>query len=153
MHYRCFVISLQIAFLIWSPLSAQDESLKEKFSAQLHAMVQAADAVVGVTVKDLKTGETFGFHQDEVFPQASSIKIHILAEVYRQAEQGNFKLSDKLPLKESVRVEGSGVLNLLGKGTVSMSIRDYVVLMMVLSDNSATNLEEEFPDKISTKPA
>jgi beta-lactamase class A len=80
------------------------------------------------------------FNEDEIFPQASCIKIHILAELYRQAEQGKFRLTDVLPLPVAVRVSGSGVLNELGDSGVSMSLRDYAVLMIVLSDNTATNL-------------
>ncbi|MEX0736418.1 MAG: serine hydrolase [Bacteroidota bacterium] len=104
------------------------------------SIVSSSDAVVGVAIKDLTTGEELFINEDEIFPQASSIKIHILAELYRQAEEGKFKLTDIKPLPESVRVGGSGVLGELGKNSVTMSLRDYAVLMVVLSDNTATNL-------------
>ncbi|MBI3586281.1 MAG: serine hydrolase [Ignavibacteriales bacterium] len=118
---------------------SQSDPLKQKFINKLSSIIDGADAVVGVAMKDLKTGEEISINADEIFPQASSIKIHILAELYRQAEQGKFHLSDVLSLPEKARVGGSGVLNELGQNSVSMSIRDYAVLMIVLSDNTATN--------------
>lgn len=121
-------------------VSAQSDLLKEKFSARLHRIAGEADAVVGFVIKDLKSGERFALNETEIFPQASSIKIHILTEVYRQAAAGKFSLNDIRPLPSSARVAGSGVLSMLGERTVSMSVRDYCVLMMNLSDNTATNL-------------
>lgn len=119
---------------------SQSDLLKQKFINKLSSIIDRSDAVVGIAMKDLKTGEEIFINADEIFPQASSIKIHILTELYRQAEQGKFRLSDVLPLPEKARVGGSGVLNELGQKSVSMSIRDYAVLMIVLSDNTATNL-------------
>lgn len=123
----------------FSPIRAQD-LLRQRFVEKVKSIVSSSDAVVGVAMKDLTTGEELFINEDEIFPQASSIKIHILAELYRQAEEGKFKLTDITPLPESVRVGGSGVLGELGKNSVSMSLRDYAVLMIVLSDNTATNL-------------
>lgn len=143
-HSRRFELALffllALSILTQSIAISQSDPLRQKFVNKLSSIIDGADAVVGVTIKDLKTGEEIFINADEIFPQASSIKIHILAELYRQAEQGKFRLTDVLPLPEKVRVGGSGVLNELGKQGVSMSIRDYAVLMIVLSDNTATNL-------------
>jgi beta-lactamase class A len=119
---------------------AQDDLFKARFVANLKALASEPDAVVGVAIRDIRSGEEFVINGDEVFPQASAIKIHILAELYRQAEQGKFRLTEVLPVPASSRVGGSGILNELGTWSVSMSIRDYAVLMIVLSDNTATNL-------------
>jgi beta-lactamase class A len=126
----CFIIQF---------LFSQTDLLQNKFTAKLKAISDRSDAVVGIAIKDLRTGEQFQINEKEIFPTASSIKIFILAEVYRQAADGKFKLSDVKPLPPSARVGGSGVLSMLGEKTVSMSIRDYCVLMMNLSDNTATN--------------
>jgi beta-lactamase class A len=130
-----------LAILLFGSLACSaDDSLKGQFVQKLRSIVETSDAVVGVAIKNLATGEKISINENEVFPQASSIKIHILAELYHQAEQGKVRLSDLLPLPASVRVGGSGILNELGESGVSMSIRDYAVLMIVLSDNTATNL-------------
>lgn len=127
------LLSLQLSF-------SQTDMLRDKFTAKVQTIVRQSDAVVGVAVKDLVSGEQLFINEKEIYPQASSIKIHILSEVYRQAAEGKFKLSDVRTLTQSSKVAGSGVLALLGDNTVTMSIRDYCVLMMHLSDNTATNL-------------
>ncbi len=130
-----------LTILVFGSLAySADDPLKGQFVQKLRSIVETSDAVVGVAIKNLATGEKFFINENEVFPQASSIKIHILAELYHQAEQGKFRMSDILPLPAAVRVGGDGVLNELGESTVSMSIRDYAILMVVLSDNTATNL-------------
>ena len=121
-------------------LFGQQDLLKEKFVESIHAIVRDADAIVGVAIKELKSGDQILINAKEIYPQASSIKIHILTEVYKQASEGKFKLSDIRPLNASMKVGGSGILALLGEQTVSMSIRDYCILMMHQSDNTATNV-------------
>ena len=121
-------------------LHATGDILRDKLLAHLQSIVDTSDAVVGIAAKDLTSGEEFFINENEIYPQASAIKIHILAELYRQAAEKKFSLSEIRPLPESERVGGSGVLNELGRNTVSMSIRDYAVLMIVLSDNTATNV-------------
>jgi beta-lactamase class A len=136
---RKVVVVLSL-FVVVIQSSLADDALKSQFGRKLQAIVENSDAFVGVAVKNLVTGEKFFFNENEVFPQASSIKIHILAELFHQAEQGKYRLSDVVPLPAAVRVGGSGILNELGESGVSMSLRDYAVLMVVLSDNTATNL-------------
>ncbi len=121
-------------------VTAQPDILQQKFTSKLRAIAENSDAVVGIAVKDLKTGQTFLWNENESFPTASSIKIFVLTEIYRQAAEGKFKLTDIKPLPSTSRAGGSGILSMLGEKSVSMSVRDYCVLMMNLSDNTATNL-------------
>jgi beta-lactamase class A len=72
-------------------------------------------------------------------PTASTIKAPILIEVFRQAEAGTVDLEQMLTVTEAVRVPGSGVLRDLSLG-VRLSVRDLATLMIVVSDNTATNL-------------
>lgn len=114
--------------------------LEAKFKAGLAEIESGLDGILGVAIKDLKTGKTFFLNEREVFPQASSIKIAILLEVFRQAQEGKIGLDEFLTVDEGLKVGGSGVLNLLGRPSLSLSVRDTAVLMVVLSDNTATNL-------------
>jgi beta-lactamase class A len=98
------------------------------------------DGAVGIAVKDLAGGESFFLHADIVFPQASSIKIPILLELLRQAQAGTLRLDERIAVKRAQAVGGSGVLQHFGDGTSALSLRDLAVLMIVLSDNTATNL-------------
>jgi beta-lactamase class A len=114
--------------------------LDAKFQASVREVEAGLDGVLGLALKDLKTGKTFLINEREVFPQASSIKIAILLEAFKQAEDGQLKLDEFIALEESRKVAGSGVLFYLGRPSLSLSIRDIAVLMVVLSDNTATNL-------------
>ena len=88
---------------------------------------------------DLTSGETIGINSDGVFTQASAIKIPILMEVYKQAHEKKFALTDIKPLLPANTVAGSGILNTM-TDPVNLSIRNYCMLMIGLSDNSATNM-------------
>jgi beta-lactamase class A len=110
--------------------------------AKLEARVQAADArldgVLGVCVEDLATGTKVELRADEVFPTASSIKLAVLYELYRQAGEGRIDLGE-LTQPPAARVGGGGILQALGP-RVSLTWRDLAVLMIGWSDNEATNV-------------
>ena len=69
--------------------------LWQKLQEELAAVDKGLDGVMGLAVKDLTSGETFFIHGDEIMPQASSIKIAVLADLYLQAQQGKLKLTDE----------------------------------------------------------
>lgn len=110
--------------------------------AKLQARAQGADTrldgVLGVYVEDLATGATVALRADEVFPTASSIKLAVLYELFRQAEEGRIDLGE-VTQPPATRVRGGGVLQELGP-RVSLTWRDIAVLMMGWSDNEATNV-------------
>lgn len=114
--------------------------LKLKLAKQLQQVAAEFDGVMGIAVKDLGTGETFFANADTVFPQASSIKIPILLELFRQAQADTLKLDERVDVKRVKMVDGSGVLLRFSDGGSALSLRDLAVLMIVLSDNTATNL-------------
>jgi len=114
--------------------------LDAKFQSALGDIEAKLDGVLGLALKDLKTGKTFFLNEREVFPQASSIKIAVLLEAFKQAEEGRLRLDEFIALEENRKVAGSGVLFYLGRPSLSLSVRDTAVLMVVLSDNTATNL-------------
>ena len=113
-------------------------ALWEKLRARIEAVDRGLDGVLGVSVKDLKGGMTLDVHPAEPFPQASSIKLAVLYELYRQAEEGRVDLGE-LTRPPLPRVGGGGVLQELGN-QVSLTWRDVAVLMMGWSDNAATNV-------------
>ena len=103
-------------------------------------MDRKLDGVLGVAILDLSTGHKLLLNADEVLPTASSIKIAILAELYRQAQQGKLKLTDLYTLQSSDLVGGSGIANALTPGVTRLTLRDVAALMISVSDNSATNI-------------
>jgi len=110
-----------IAVVIWVPMPAfaqssqekapqeKEQILWQKLEATINGVDRNLDGVLGVAIVDLTTGQKYFLHADEVLPTASSIKIAILAELYRQAQQGKIKLGDLYTLQSSDLVGGSGI--------------------------------------------
>jgi len=97
------------------------------------------DGKLGISVKHLGSGESASLNGDEPFPTASVFKVPVIVELYRQVEAGKRSLDEKIVLMESDKVPGSGILRELSEG-LRLSVRDLVELMMILSDNTATDL-------------
>ena len=83
-------------------------------------------------------GEVLNIHDTVRFNAASTIKIPLLALLLKDFEDGRLDIDAPVPMWEGCRVGGSGVLKFIGP-SLSMSLYDYAVLMMIVSDNSATN--------------
>lgn len=133
---------LIIGLLVVLTLSGQTapELFEQKLLARLRALDNQLDGVLGVAVIDLSTGQTFSLHGDTIFPQASSIKIPIMAEMYRAERAGEFSFSDAVTLKPNAYVGGSGELQKgLLQGAVKTTIGKLVTAMIEESDNTATN--------------
>ncbi len=94
--------------------------------------------VVGIAVHDA-TRELFSRHGARRFRAASTIKVPIMIEAYRQSERGALSLDDRHELRDEDRVPGSGVLGHLHAG-LDLTVADLLSLMIAVSDNSATNL-------------
>lgn len=88
---------------------------------------------------DLESGERIGLDEGDVMPTASLIKVPILVSLYRAVADGRVRLEDRLRYREDQRCLGSGVLVHMTPG-VEMSVRDAASLMIVISDNIATNM-------------
>jgi beta-lactamase class A len=114
--------------------------LWQKLEANIHEIDQHLDGVMGVAIEDLTTGDQFFLHENEVFAQASSIKIAVLAELYRQAQQGKLKLTDLYTVQASDLVADSNIMGGLTPGVTRVTLRDLATMMIAVSDNSATNV-------------
>lgn len=95
--------------------------------------------VAGFCLQDLATGTAMGWHEQEVFPVASTIKIPILVTLLVRAEKGELDLQERIAITPEVLVPGSGVLTYL-EGPLDLSVLDIAQLMIMVSDNTATNL-------------
>jgi beta-lactamase class A len=106
---------------------------------QLETLQKGFDGELGVFARNLITGEEVAFHADARFPTASTIKTAVMVEAYHQAADGRLPLDTLVPLADADKVGGSGVLNGLSAGR-QLSVADLIHLMIVVSDNTATNL-------------
>ena len=98
------------------------------------------DGVMGVAIVDLTDGHKYLLHANDVYPQASSIKICVLAELYRQAQHGKLKLTDMYTVNAADLVQDSDIMGGLTPGVTQITLRDLATMMVAVSDNSATNV-------------
>lgn len=105
--------------------------------AAAQALIEQFDGEAAYLAHNLLTGAEAGYRADAVMPTASTIKLLVLSEVVRQAEEGRFGLDDPLPMVADDRTGGSGILKDLSP-SVLLSIRDHATLMIALSDNTST---------------
>jgi beta-lactamase class A len=94
---------------------------------------------VGMMVKDLDSGLELTWNQNQMFPTASTLKIPLLYELYRQSEAGEVDLTERVTLLHKDRVPGSGVYQHLDEG-LQPTVRDLAELMITVSDNWATDI-------------
>jgi beta-lactamase class A len=120
--------------------SNKQQLLWSKLQADIAKVTDSVDGVMAVSVLDLTSGEQFLIHGDEVMPQASSIKIAVLAELYKQAQDGKVKLTDEYVVRREDIVQDSDILGGLTPGTTRLTLRDLATMMVAVSDNGATNV-------------
>jgi beta-lactamase class A len=113
--------------------------LLNQLDSTLQGIISAEKGTYGVAIYHFETDEQFLYQPHEHFYAASIIKIPIMAAVFDQVEVGNITLSEKMIVRAEDMVTGSGILQHLTAG-IEMSIYDLIVLMIIESDNTATNM-------------
>ena len=114
--------------------------LKTQFPRQkLDAMASRFGGRIGFYARNLADGAEYSWNGNQRFPPASVIKLPVMIELYRQAAAGSLDLDAKEPLPHDVSTHGSGVLK-RRDGPIALTLREYCRLMMVHSDNMATDL-------------
>ena len=94
---------------------------------------------VSVVAENILTGEAFAWNESAAFNPASTIKLPILCAAYHWAQKGQLDLNGHIALKASDKAGGFGILSELGEG-LQLTLRDLMKLMIVISDNTATNM-------------
>jgi beta-lactamase class A len=106
---------------------------------QVHAIVAEHHGDVALFAENLKTHETVAISADTPVQTASVIKLAILYEALEQVRSGKAHFDDKISLTKTDQVPGSGVL-LFFDTPLSLTMKDVLTMMVVMSDNSASNL-------------
>jgi beta-lactamase class A len=123
-----------------TPSTTKQKLLWQKLEADIQDADRQLDGVMGVAIEDLATGDHVFLHEDEVFAQASSIKVAVLADLYLQAQEGKLKLTDVYTVQSSDLVPDSDIMGGLTPGVTRLTLRDLATMMVAVSDNSATNV-------------
>ncbi len=123
-----------------APLHTRD-LLWQKLGSDVAAIQREFDGVMGIAIRDLTDGRELLLNADDTFATASSIKIAVLAELYRQSQTGKgAKLSDAYVVNQADIVPDSYIMQNLTPGISRVTNRDVAGFMVAVSDNSATNV-------------
>ncbi len=151
MRTQCIPVALVIILtaMVGIPGGAQEKgpaSLQDvmhtKLEGDINRVADRLRGLMGFAIKDLTSGEAFYRNADLIFPTASTIKLTVLLELERQDQNGILSLKETHTIRHSELPPGDTdpILGMLGDGTATMTLRDIATLMVVLSDNGATNI-------------
>jgi beta-lactamase class A len=113
----------------------------QRLQGEFARAAKFAGGTLGVSAVHLETGRRIAFNGQERFPMASTYKVPIAVQLLHQVDQEAVSLDRMVELKTSDFHPGSGMLTeLLSKSGVSLSVRNLLELMLVLSDNTAADL-------------
>ena len=101
--------------------------------------LRAVGGHTGVCIRSLVTGEAWNARADEPIEAASVIKLLVMAEAYRQREEGTLSFSETHVLRDEERLPSCGTLQAMHTG-IGVTVGDLVALMILVSDNTATNI-------------
>jgi beta-lactamase class A len=112
----------------------------ERLKKQIQGEIGEVKGEVGVAAKHLETGEELSVNGDHYFPMASVFKLPVLVEVMAQIKEGRFTLDDEIGITKTDQHLGSGYLSDLDAPGITLSVRNLINLMMMISDNSAADI-------------
>jgi beta-lactamase class A len=121
------------------PAPAKQANGTAAIDHRVQAAIQGFPGSVSLYARNLDTGVSYELRADAAVPTASTIKLPIMVELFAEANEGKLDWNQKLELTDQEKVSGSGVLTELSGGD-ALPIRDLMHLMIVVSDNTATNL-------------
>lgn len=119
----------------WATDPRQEEW--DSMIAELERLASRHRGRVALCLTDLKSGRAWRFHENDLFPTASLIKVPIMAAVFYKIQEGQLSLYDRLTLRRHLRVGGSGSLKWRPDGT-RLTVRELLQFMISESDNTAT---------------
>ena len=115
--------------------TVQVQTLDEKIKSE----IKDFSGKVWIYAKNLDTGKDYALRADEQVRTASTIKLPIMTEVFHQVAQGKLNWMDEIILTKQNKQGGSGILSEFSDNT-KIDLKTVLNLMIVVSDNSATNL-------------
>jgi D-alanyl-D-alanine carboxypeptidase (penicillin-binding protein 5/6) len=118
----------------------QGVALAADLADEIQPLVDAHHGEVAVAVKHLATGESYRWHADKPMPTASLIKFPLMIAAYEQFSTGKLSPEKMITLKKEDKVPGSGIITAHFSAGTQISLNDAIHLMIVYSDNTATNL-------------
>ncbi len=113
----------------------------QRLEREIARLAKVGGGVVGVTAIHLETGRRVSLSGSDRFPMASTFKVPIAVQLLTRVDAGEVKLDQMIEIKQSDLHPGSGTLSeLFNKGGIALSVRNLMELMLLISDNSATDV-------------
>jgi beta-lactamase class A len=128
-----------LLFLLTLTVASAAQPVSEKLADKISAVTAKFSGTVSIFAKNLDTGATFALRPDDKVRTASTIKLPILCATFQAVKEGRLKWTGLTTLKAEDKVSGSGILGEFSDG-MKFPLADLAHLMIVLSDNTATNL-------------
>jgi beta-lactamase class A len=141
MKSACLGLAVLIVFSFTGApaLAPASPSGLERLRAAMEEVARTSRAEVGVALKHLPSGAEISLRGAERFPMASTFKVPILVELFNQVDAGRIRLEERVELAPEHLHLGSGLLKEFLVPGVSLSVENLSLLMMRVSDNSATD--------------
>ena len=137
---RSAILAVALLLVLASAVAAQDVG-RGRLDAELARLAATSGGRAGVTAIHLETGRRVSLNGGEAFPMASTFKVPVAVQLLRRVEKGELRLDSMVTLTQADLHPGSGeISHLLDDPGVSLSMHNILELMMLISDNSATDL-------------
>jgi beta-lactamase class A len=111
----------------------------QRVRSAIERITKSVNATWGIYIKSLETGEEIAIDADHQMETMSTIKIPLMIEAFEQIKAGRFKLTDKYTLVADDIRPGTGIIQRLDPGAI-LSVKDLITLMIIVSDNTATDV-------------
>lgn len=111
----------------------------EKMDLLVNELANQFSGTIGMSVKEIGENKAYSYQGENLMATASTMKVFVLGAILEEVQKGKILLEDKVQLKREDQVGGSGVLKELDPGLV-MTVKDVATLMIIKSDNTATNI-------------
>lgn len=140
--FHCGILLFVCFSTAAAPVTAQESPLAKSTSilqVRLEQLARSFPGKIGIFARNVETGAEVGFNADEFFPMASTYKVPIMVQVFREVDAGHLSLDQRITISEGDRRLGSGILTHATPG-LNPSLYDLLFMMITLSDNEATDL-------------
>ena len=134
---RSFFVTLPLPLLAQAPQAPA--APLDRLRLSMERITHSINATWGIYVKCLETSEEIALDAARQMDTMSTIKIPLMVEAFRQIEAGKFSLADRVKLREEDKRPGTGIIRSLDAGA-DLSVKDLITLMIIVSDNTATDL-------------
>jgi beta-lactamase class A len=130
----------RVAVLTVAALAFAAGAAAQSLDGRIDRRIAGFEGTVSLYAKNLDTGKTIGIRQSDPVRTASTIKLPIMLAVFDAVARGKAKWTERLKVAAADKVSGSGVIGSEISDGVELPLKDVLNLMIVLSDNSATNM-------------